>query len=197
MSTPFQPPVLGPTLGDLRQLHRCWCWFLTLGSLLIIVGMFAIAYPVAATLTTLEIFGYLLLFGGVLEIINGIYAIRRGGFFIHLMCGLLYMLLGGIIVEHPGMSAEIYTLIMAIFFVALGAGRIGFALSNQFPGKGWTLLNGVITLILGIMIWRRLPASALWVIGTFVGIELIFNGWSWVMLGLAAKSVPPEEAART
>jgi uncharacterized membrane protein HdeD (DUF308 family) len=189
MSNPF--PGTAPGIPeDLRELRRYWCWFLTLGSALILVGLFAIIYPAAFTVGTVELFGYLLVFGAVVEVVSGIRS-RRWSL---LLCGLLYLILGAIMIEHPELSAAIYTLILAIFFVALGVSRLAFGLANRFAGRGWVVLSGVITLALGIMIWRRLPASALWVIGTFVGIELIFNGATWVMLGLGAKSIPAEGA---
>lgn len=174
--------------AELRQLRSYWCWFLTLGSALILLGLFAIIYPVAATMTTVEILGFALLVGAIVEMVSGVRS-RRWSL---LLCGLLYLILGAIMIEHPALSAATYTLILAVFFVALGVSRLAFALGNSFSGRGWVMLSGVITLALGIMIWRRLPASAFWVIGTFVGIELIFNGGTWVMLGLAAKSIPAE-----
>ena len=79
---------------------------------------------------------------------------------------------------------------LAVFFVAAGVLRVGHALSRRFSGWGWTLLSGAVTLLLGVLIWRDFPESALWVIGTFVGIDLVFNGLSWVMLGLAARALP-------
>ena len=58
----------------------------------------------------------------------------------------------------------------------------------DLPHRGWVLLSGLITRLLGILIWRQLPGAAVWVIGTFVGIDMIFAGWSWVMLALAARN---------
>jgi uncharacterized membrane protein HdeD (DUF308 family) len=68
-----------------------------------------------------------------------------------------------------------------------GVFRIVFALSERFAGWPWVLLNGAVTLMLGFLIYKQWPASGLWVIGLFVGIELIFNGWAWVMLALGLR----------
>jgi uncharacterized membrane protein HdeD (DUF308 family) len=54
------------------------------------------------------------------------------------------------------------------------------------------LFNGVITLLLGIVIYRHLRESFLWVIGILVGVELLLNGWSWIMLSLAIRKIPKE-----
>src|SRR5207253_4921622 len=124
------------------------------------------------------------------EVASAFWARRWGGFFLHVLVGLLYFFVGLLLLDRPGLGATGYTLMLAVFFVFGGVSRIIFALGHRFSGWGWVLLNGVITLFLGILIWRELPEAALWVIGTFVGIELLFNGWSWVMLGLAARSMP-------
>jgi uncharacterized membrane protein HdeD (DUF308 family) len=78
-------------------------------------------------------------------------------------------------------------LIIAIFLIVSGIFRIVFAVSERFTGWGWVLLNGVVTLFLGMMIYKQWPASGLWVIGIFIGIDLIFNGWAWIMLSIASR----------
>ena len=73
-----------------------------------------------------------------------------------------------------------------------GVVRLVYALLENFPGRGWVLLSGLINVLLGIAIWRQWPESSYWVIGMFIGIDLIFNGWSWVMLGMIVKSPTPD-----
>src|SRR5262245_41151367 len=175
---------------DLQGFRHNWGWIFGLGVALIIVGLVALGYPVATTVVTHEIFGILLRIAGVIEVCSCIWARRSGGFFQHLLSGLLYLFLGVVLVERPGIGAAVYTLLMAVFFVAAGLFRIVFALGHRFEGRALTVLSGVVALLLGIMIWRNLPEAALWVIGTFVGIELVFNGLTWVMLGLAARRIP-------
>jgi len=68
---------------------------------------------------------------------------------------------------------------------------------SRAPGRGWTILSGAVAILLGVLIWRELPEAALWVIGTFVGIEFVFNGVTWVMLGLAVRKLPPGPAGAT
>jgi len=79
---------------------------------------------------------------------------------------------------------------MAMFFMIAGLFRIVTALLMRYPHWGWVLLNGLITFVLGVLIWRQMPGAALWIIGMFVGIDLIFVGWSWVMLALALRTEP-------
>ena len=187
------PFFLSGVAEELHGLHRNWGWFLVLGIALIAVGVLAISYPVMATLAAVEVFGFMLLFGAAVEIASGIWAGRWGGFFLHLLCGLLYLFSGVVIVERPGLGAAGFTMMLAVLFVATGLARTLFAVTHRFSGWGWAVLSGVVSLFLGILIWRQFPEAALWVIGTFVGIDLIFNGWSWVMLGVAARSLPAAE----
>jgi len=194
MSTGF-PFFLSHLEEERQALRGNWGWLLALGVLLIVVGGMAVSYPLMATLATVSFFGVLLLCGGGVEIASAIWARRWGGFFLHLFIGLLYFFVGVAILDRPAIGAAGYTLMLAVFFVAGGLLRIVFAIAHRFSGWGWTLVSGVVTLLLGMLIWRDLPESAFWVIGTFVGIDLIFNGWSWVMLGLALRSIPASKSA--
>ena len=94
-------------------------------------------------------------------------------------------------VEHPVQAAEGLTLMLAAAFLLGGVMRVIFALIHSFAGRGWVLLNGFISVLLGISIWRQWPESSLWIIGLFIGIDLVFNGWLWVMLGLMVKAPAP------
>jgi uncharacterized membrane protein HdeD (DUF308 family) len=184
------PYFLSERTEELKNLRLFRRWFLALGITMIVIGTLAIGYPVAATLVTVEFIGVLLIMAGIVEVASSIWARRMGSFLQRIVCGLLYLFLGVVMIDRPLLAATGYTLVMAVFFFAAGLFRIAFGLSQRFSGWGWVVLSGIVTLILGILIWRDLPEAALWVIGTFVGIDLLFNGWSWVMLGLAARSIP-------
>jgi uncharacterized membrane protein HdeD (DUF308 family) len=186
MSTGF-PLMAGAVEGRLR---RNWGWFLVLGILLILAGVCAMRAPFMASFATVNVVGYLLLFGAGIEIASGIWTGTWGGFFLHLLGGLLYLFLGALILDRPLEAMAVYTLILAMFFVASGLVRMVFSLTHRFHGWGWMFLSGLVTFALGIMVWRQWPEAALWVIGLFVGIDLIFIGLSWVMLALAVRSLP-------
>ena len=89
--------------------------------------------------------------------------------------------------RHPDKAALTLTLLLAAFLMAGGVIRIAAAVSLQFPNWGWQVVSGALNLLLGILIWAQWPVSGLWVIGLFVGIEMIFNGWTWVMLALTLR----------
>ena len=189
MSTGF-PYFLSPDAREMDELRGKAIWAIVFGALMVVLGLLAIGHPVVSTYWSVTFIGVMLLVGGVVEGASGIWARRWGGFFLHLLVGLLYLFLGVIIIDRPGLGAAGYTLLLAAFFFATGLVRVIFAISQRFSGWGWAVLSGAVTLLLGILIWRNFPESALWVIGLFVGIELIFNGWSLVMLALAARSIP-------
>ena len=79
------------------------------------------------------------------------------------------------------------TLVVALFLLISGLFRIVASLMLQFHDWGWVLLNGIVTLLLGLLIYKHWPADGLWVIGLFVGIDMIFNGWAWIMLSLGLR----------
>jgi len=195
MATNF-PYYRSDVTDELEQMHRNWPWFLVIGVVLILVGAGAIVYPVAATVITVQVFGFLLLAAGIVEIVSGVIGRRWGGFLLHLLCGLLYLFLGAVIIDRPLLGAAGYTLLLAVFFVASGLFRVFIAASQRFSGWGWVLLSGAVSFLLGVLIWRELPEAAFWVIGMFVGIDLIFNGFSWVMAGLAGRTVTSAVARR-
>jgi len=173
-----------------EELKRAWGWFLALGIILVILGVVALVWSVVATLVSVEIFGWLLLVGGVLSAAHAFLRRRWGGFFMELFAGVLYALVGLMVVANPAGGAAALTLLIALFLLVGGVFRVITALSVRFHHRIWMLLNGVISLLLGVMIWSDWPWSGLWVIGLFIGIDMIFYGWSLVMLGMVVKRLP-------
>jgi uncharacterized membrane protein HdeD (DUF308 family) len=192
MSLLPQPDLTNPA-QELHSLRDNWGWLLAVGIALIVLGVVALgseATPLAVALT----FGFLLLMGGGAEIAAAFLARQWSGFFLHLLFGVLYLVVGMLMIIHPGVAVDALTLMLAAAFLAGGLLRIIIALSHRFSNWGWVLLNGVITFLLGVMIWQRWPEASERVIGLVVGIELIFAGWSWVALALAVRSLPKPTA---
>jgi uncharacterized membrane protein HdeD (DUF308 family) len=185
-------PSFPSSVEELQRLRSFWFWFLALGIAMVVFGTIAISWACLTTITVTAtwLFGFLLLAGGIAEIINSFWAGRWSGMLIHLLIGVLYTVVGFMIIEQPENSALQLTLIIAIFLIISGIFRVVFALSERFTGWPWVMLNGAVTLLLGLLIYKQWPASGLWVIGLFVGIEMIFNGWSWVMLAFGLRRLP-------
>src|SRR5262249_47236854 len=159
-----------------------------LGIALIILGTIAMGASVATTFVTVVIYGVLLILGGIAECVGSFWARQWSGFFLGLMAGGLYLVVGLLFVREPGNAAVAMTLLLAALLLIGGAFRIGAAISFRMPGWGWAVVHGAVDVLLGMLIWAQWPLSGLWVIGLFVGIELVFAGAWWVSLALSLKA---------
>ena len=178
---------------DMQEVGQHWGWFLALGIFMVIVGTLALGSSVAVTLFSMIFLGWLMILAGIVEAVHAFWKKEWGGLFLHLLIGVLYIVVGFMVLANPAASALSLTLIMAIFFILMGIFRIIVAAAMRFPHWGWVLFNGIITFILGIIIWRQWPISGLWVIGLFIGIDLIISGWAWIMLSCAARRAAPQK----
>jgi uncharacterized membrane protein HdeD (DUF308 family) len=173
----------------METLSRNWGWLLALGILMIILGVFAIAAPYGATLAVQFALGWILVIGGVAEAIHAFMAKGWGGFLLELLSAILYVVVGVLLLTNPVGGALALTIVLAVFLIVEGIFKIMMAMRvRDHRGWGWLLASGVLSIILGVLIWAEWPASGLWVIGLLVGIQLLFTGWSLVMLSLAARA---------
>lgn len=168
--------------------------FMLVGIAMVLLGTAVISWACLTTVTVAAtwVFGCFLVGGGIAEVITGIRARNWSGALFHLLLGVLYLIAGAFIIDSPARSAVQLTLIIAIFMIVSGLFRIVFAIAHRGEGRAWVLLNGLVTLVLGVMIYKQWPQSGLWVIGLFLGIELIMNGWGWIMISAALKKKTAE-----
>jgi uncharacterized membrane protein HdeD (DUF308 family) len=152
--------------------------------------MLAIGSPLIASLATAFTIGALLIAGGVAELVGAFWTRDWSGFFLMLLMGVLYGVLGLLFLKRPVSAVEVMTLLLACTLIASGVFRIIGSMMHRFPHWGWICGGGLLDLALGVMIWLQWPGSGLWVIGLFVGIDMIFNGWIWIMLALRLKNMP-------
>ena len=190
MSTALERPLVAELRHGLNALRGNWFWFVLLGIALIVLGFIALGSVVIASLATALTIGMLILLGGVAETVGAFWCRGWSGFFLHLLSGLLSIVIGVMFLRAPVNALLALTLLVACFLMVGGIFKIVAALSYRFGAWGWALAGGIIDLILGVMIWHDLPASGLWVIGMFLGINLVFRGINWVALGLALRSIP-------
>ena len=174
---------------ELHPLRNQWWCFLLLGIALVILGSLCIIDPFVPTLASVFVLGFILMAAGITQIVSSFWAGKWSGMLMHMLIGVLYVVVGYMIVDAPVINMVLITKFIAIFLIVSGVFRMISALVVRFPDWGWALLNGGVTLLLGIIINRQLPEAALWVIGLFVGIEMLFNGWAWVMLALDLRAV--------
>jgi uncharacterized membrane protein HdeD (DUF308 family) len=173
-----------------EELRSHWGWVLALGVLTLILGTIALVMIPIATIAAVLVLGWVMVLGGVIEAIHA-FRVRgwRGGS-LHLIAGILGILIGLMIVTHPVAGALAWTLLFASFFTVIGAFRIITGVRLKFRHWGWTVLDGAISLLLGVMLAIEWPWSGVWFIGFALGISMLFRGWSYVMLSLAARSRP-------
>jgi uncharacterized membrane protein HdeD (DUF308 family) len=187
MSTTFSEPLAAAPQDERPILGRHWWLYVALGVLSVVVGFLALSSKFITTFLSVRVFGWLLLIAGFSEVVHAIMVCRLRGFALHLLAAALYLLTGLFMLEDPIRAAAVLTLLLAASFLVGGFLRAVFSIVLRFPAWPWVLLNGVVDVLLGVLIWNNWPESSLWVIGLFVGIDLIFHGVSWVMLGLGVR----------
>ncbi len=193
------PATLGTSGMDVdpsERLREVWPFLTAMGVVLMFVGAAAMASSFVASLATVLVLGLLMLLGAILQVVTAIWARSWKGFFLHLLAGALYLIAGVFLIQNPLEGAVGLTLLVAVCLLITGGLRIILSVLERFDGWGWTLLNGVVSVLLGAAIWRQWPLSGLWVIGLFVGIEMLLSGVSWLVLGLTVRP-GLKEAART
>jgi uncharacterized membrane protein HdeD (DUF308 family) len=171
-------------VGATPEMIHHWGWFLAFGIVLLLLGIAAVVRACSATVVSMMFFGWLLLFSGMIEFVHAFIVGRWAGFFLHLLLALLFGITGALMVFKPVLSAEVLTLIMAIFFLVGGIYLLVASMWTHLPGWGWQAANGAISAIMGVLLLAQWPVSGLWVVGLFVGIDLILYGSAWIAMAL-------------
>lgn len=165
-------------------------WFIAIAVIFILLGVFAIVEPGVAGLGVTILVGWLLIFGGVAHFIA---AFKGGGakhVIFHVLIGLLYLAGGAYCFTHTFMAVGTLTLMLAGVILAEGVLElIAYFRLRSAGGSAWMLINALVTLFLGGLIWFHWPSSSVWAIGTLVGVNLLMTGISRLMLGLAARKL--------
>jgi uncharacterized membrane protein HdeD (DUF308 family) len=170
-----------------------WGWILAFGVALVVLGAAAIVRSVTTTLVSMMFFGWLLILAAAVEGGAAFWVGHWAGFFQHALAATLYGVIGLIFVLRPKVTAEVLTAVMAILFLVggifqiVGSGMIGYG-GAGYAGWGWHIIDGAINVALGLMILVSFPSSALWVIGLFIGVDLIFYGATWIAIAFGLKA---------
>ena len=173
-------PIASAVKGSIR-------WSIALSVLMIFAGILAITVPPAAGIAVALFVGWLLIFSGAAHLAFAWHTRAMGALVWELLLGAVYILIGGYILLHPVAGLASLTIALAIYLAAEGFLELllSFRL-RPLPGTGWLLFDGVITLILAIMIASTWPSNSEWVLGTLVGISMLFSGITRLMLSMAA-----------
>ncbi|NBC49461.1 MAG: HdeD family acid-resistance protein [Gammaproteobacteria bacterium] len=179
-TTPSVPPF-----GD---LEKNWGWLLAFGLLSIILGTIGLGMTFMLTELAIVFFAALLIVGGVFQLLDALKCNGWKSTAWHVLIALLYVAAGVYMTLHPTLAAVSLTLLLGSMFIVVGILRAIMAFQVK-PAKGWwwPLVSGLISLLLGGLILAEWPQSGLFIIGLFIAIELIFNGWSYLFIALAAR----------
>jgi uncharacterized membrane protein HdeD (DUF308 family) len=179
-------PNLGSGVEALRAKRG---WIIALGVIYVLAGLIALYSVVAATVASVFVVGIMMLIAGVSEIINAFQVKSWGKFLLWVLLGALYVIAGFVTFENPLLAAAILTLMLGAALVASGIMRIILAFSmREGPAWIWLAISGAITLLLGLLILAHWPVSSLYILGLFLGIDLVFAGAGWIGVGLGLKS---------
>jgi uncharacterized membrane protein HdeD (DUF308 family) len=179
-------------MSDLTASHRRpragWGWFVGLGIVQLVLGVIAWFDVVAFTIAGVIFIGAMLLVGGVFQVIHAFMDREWGSFLWHLLAGVLYVIGGFLIMDEPIQGALIITILVSAALVVGGIFRMVIAVQHRSV-SGWVLLllGGLVSVVIGIMLYATLPWSGLWVVGTLIAVELIVQGACWLQFGLALR----------
>jgi uncharacterized membrane protein HdeD (DUF308 family) len=171
------------------DVSRHWGWLLALGIFSVILGVIGLGMTFMLTLATVLYFGILMIVIGGAQLFHAFKGAGWRSISFHVLIGLLYVVAGIMIVTRPLLASLALTWTLAVILIAAGVLRLVMAVQHRgMPGAGWAMGGGVITILLGLMILAKWPLDALWVIGLFLAIELIVNGWTQIFIALAARA---------
>lgn len=173
-----------------ERLQKNWSWLLGIGILLVILGAISMTVAAFTTILSMILLGAFLLVNGATLIFQAfkVWETKDSKFYLQILVGIIYLIGGFGFMFYPVSGAVSLTLFVAIFYIILGAYRSLLALTQRFHGWGWVLFSSLITLLLGILVLSQWPLISLWVIGVFVGIDILFVGFALIMMALSARS---------
>ena len=174
--------------AELAPLRAKCGWIVALGVVYLIAGFIALGSVAMATVASVFIVGIMMILAGVVEIVNAFQVKSWGKFVLWLLLGVLYVVAGFAAFENPLFAAAILTLVLGVALIVSGIMRIilAFGMKEGMPWM-WIVLSGVITFLLGAIILAHWPVSSVYVLGLFLGIDLVFAGVGWIGLGLGLR----------
>lgn len=191
MTDPAQTVLSPEHLGD--GIRRGSGWLVVLGILSVILGVLAINAPLLTGVLVTLVIGWYLIAKGILELFAMFKAKGLGCGILAFLGGVLSVAAGIVILFCPPTGLKLLTLVLAVYFLLDGITRIVVAFkARPLAGWAWHLFGGVLALLLGLMIWRQWPLSAIWAIGVFAGIHIMLGGWTQIFIGLAVRKGVPE-----
>ncbi len=175
----------------ISKIKKGWRWLLAMGISFIIIGGISIFKFLTTTIVSLYILGFVIMFSGIGYAIYSFkfWKYNWAKFSQYLILGIIYIVASFVIIQDPLRSAFPITIFIAVFYMVVGVWRTISSFRFRLPRAFLEFLGGIIALIFGILIWLEWPSSSLWVIGLFVGIDIILTGIYFTALSLFAKKL--------
>jgi uncharacterized membrane protein HdeD (DUF308 family) len=167
------------------------------GALLIVLGIMAIGAPFLAAVAVSVVVSWLIVFAGVVHLVLAFHTHGAGSVIWKLLVGMAYLAFGGYMILHPVLSVASLTLVLASLFVIEGVlNLVLYAKMRPLHCSSWVLIDGIITLLLGLMIYMQWPSSSLWAIGILVGVSLMISGVTRIGMTLAVRNATAPQSTR-
>ncbi|MGB3638891.1 MAG: DUF308 domain-containing protein [Rivularia sp. (in: cyanobacteria)] len=153
-------------------------WLSAIAILMIVLGLIAIAFPLFATVASTLVFAWVFIVAGIAQIIYAFQSKGVGKFVWKLILGALYLLAGIIVMVNPLQGVIAFTLVLGVTIFVQGMIQVILAFEMRRISSNWGLIlaSGIVGIICGIFVWSSLTFSAPWLIGTFIGVNLFFDG---------------------
>ncbi|WP_417671711.1 HdeD family acid-resistance protein [Roseibium sp.] len=174
----------------IEKIEENWIWFLVLGIALLIGGLILIAAPLASSIAITLLIAAVLVVGGVIQVYQAFRGKDGTSYIWSLVTGIIAVIGGIVIYANPLAGTFALTLVIAAVFIAQGISQLLLAIRYR-PREGWiwVAIAGAVSLLAGVLIWLELPSSAAWALGLIAGISVMFNGWSYIAIALAARAM--------
>lgn len=153
-----------------------------LGILLAIIGFLALCSPVVTSFATIYFLGWILLIGGIARILQGLFSGHLDLALLGVFGGVLSLIVGLVIIYNPAITVATLTLLIGVLLMVSGGYRAVVSLFKRGYGWGWSFIWGILTFVIGLMIWQQWPMSDFWIIGFFVGLEFFLLGLSMLFV---------------
>ncbi|MBV0892356.1 HdeD family acid-resistance protein [Paracoccus sp. Z118] len=171
------------------ELTRNRGWFIALGIILLILGVFAFANLLLATVASVYFIGIMMILGGIAQMVLAMRVRGWGRTLLLLIAGVLYILAGFFAFVNPVLASTLLTLVLAASLLVAGVLRFVVALQERpRKGWGWVLAGGIVSFIVALIIFAGWPVNSLWVLGLFLSADLIVQGVAWLFFGIALGS---------
>ncbi|MBL8824061.1 MAG: DUF308 domain-containing protein [Planctomycetia bacterium] len=160
-----------------------WLLFLGSGLFMAILGLVMFAYAIFNAVTIMLFLGGGLIIASVIQLANSCWARPWKGFSFSIILGMVYLITGLLLIEYRLQASMALTLVVAAGLMIAGSVKIILSIIEHWDGWILSLVSGVLTTILGFSIWLEWPFHGIWVIGCYLGVELILSGCTWIRLG--------------